>query len=51
MKQPIINPAKNENPVTFPNLEVSAAKYILSGPGLIANAKHEKIKEITMSSS
>tara|TARA_B100000925_G_C21912407_1_gene432126 strand:+ start:721 stop:993 length:273 start_codon:yes stop_codon:yes gene_type:complete len=46
--QPASSPVKNENPEILPDLEVIAVKYILSGPGLSANRKHEKINEINI---
>lgn len=46
--QPASNPIKNENPAIFPDLEVIAVKYKLSGPGLNAKRKQEKINEINI---
>ena len=44
--QPASSPIKNENPAIFPDLEVIAIRYKLSGPGLNAKRKQEKINEI-----
>ena len=46
--QPASSPIKNENPAIFPDLEVIAIKYKLSGPGLSAKRKQEKINEINI---
>ena len=45
IKHPIINPIKNEIPEYLPDLVVKAVKYKLSGPGLNARRKLDKIKE------
>ena len=46
--QPASSPDKNENPAILPDLEVIAVKYKLSGPGLSAKRKQEKINEINI---
>ena len=46
--QPASSPIKNENPEIFPDLEVIAVKYKLSGPGLSAKKRQEKINEINI---
>ena len=46
--QPASSPIKNENPAILPDLEVIAIKYKLSGPGLSAKRKQEKINEINI---
>ncbi len=45
IKHPIINPIKNDIPEYLPDLVVKAVKYILSGPGLNARRKLDKIKD------
>ena len=49
--QPASSPIKNENPAILPDLEVIAIKYKLSGPGLSAKRKQEKINEINISAN
>ena len=49
--QPASSPDKNENPALLPDLEVIAVKYKLSGPGLSAKRKQEKINEINISAN
>ena len=45
IKQPISKPIKNAIPYNFPDFDVMAVKYRLSGPGLIARRKLDNAKE------
>ena len=45
IKHPVNNPIKNEIPDNLPDLVVNAVKYKLSGPGLNARRKLDKIKD------
>ena len=45
IKHPISKPIKNDTPESFPDFVVKAVKYKLSGPGLNAKRKLDKIKD------
>ena len=45
IRHPISKPIKNDIPENLPDLVVKAVKYKLSGPGLKARRKLDKIKD------